>query len=145
MLEGPITIDYGLTRHQFVHLVCSFYFFDNCIVWNLFPLTWVWFRFVVWICLFFSFSQTSLWTWICWPFFHLCLPSPATYALTDLSSVCLSILWKSQKESIQGSSLTPRYLWYSSVLYHFNSHLEVVRKPGVHKCILPRWCFSIVI
>lgn len=29
MLEGPITIGYGLICHQFVHLVCSFYFFDT--------------------------------------------------------------------------------------------------------------------
>lgn len=29
MLEGPVTMGCGLTRHQFVHLVCSFYFFDT--------------------------------------------------------------------------------------------------------------------
>lgn len=52
-------IDYGLTCHQCVHLVCSFYFFDNLYE-TLFPsdLGLVSFCCLGWFV--FSFSQTSL-------------------------------------------------------------------------------------
>lgn len=36
MLEGPVVIGCGLTRRQFVHLVCSFYFFDTVLYETLF-------------------------------------------------------------------------------------------------------------
>lgn len=58
MLEGPITIGYGFTCHQFVHLVCSFYFFDTVLYETLFSLTWVLFCYVVWG-FFFSFTEIS--------------------------------------------------------------------------------------
>lgn len=132
MLEGPIRIDYGLNLPP----VCAFsvflLLFWYYIVWNPFFL-WLEFGFILLFWGFGFFSPDFSLNMNMLAFFPP-LPPLTCYICPDILT-SLYPLGKDPEIIHQCSSLTPRFLSYSFVLYHSNRLLEVLRKSGVQNVL----------